>query len=141
MTRVLRPGGWLDVSEFDFRVYDADRRRLEPDIDDMQPPWWALWMSHILKAIKKSGGDPDAATHLHEWALNNPMLEDVVYKEFWVPVVPRHTPNDSAELKQLYKRLSDDCWVSVVSIILEHSHIYVSGLPSFWTPSPFGIWF
>jgi len=109
MSRVLRPGGLLDVSEFDFRVYDADHRRLEPDIDDMRPPWWSLWMSHILKAIKKSGGDPDAANHLHEWILNNPMLEDVVYKEFWMPVVPRHTPNDSEEVKHLYKRLNDDC--------------------------------
>lgn len=108
----------IDVSEFDFRAYDANHCRLEPDIDDIRPPWLALWLSHLLKAIRKSGGDPDAATHLHEWILNNPMFEDVVYKEFWVPAVPeaRDTSNDSEEVRQMDKRLSDDCFVCVACI-------------------------
>ena len=119
MARVLRPGGLIDVSEFDFRVYDENHRPLEPDIDDIQPPWWALWMSHMLKAIVKSGGDADAASRLHEWILNHSMLEDVVYREFWLPVVPaaRDTSNDSEAVKQMDKRLSDDCFVSLASII------------------------
>jgi len=109
--RVLRPGGLIDVSEFDFRMCDANHRVLEPDVDDIRPPWWALWLSHILKAIRNSGGDPDAATHLHEWILNNPMFEDVVYREFWVPAVPaaRDTSNDSEKVRQMDKRLNDDC--------------------------------
>jgi hypothetical protein len=144
MSRVLRPGGLIDISEFDFRVYDVNRRPLEPDINDIQPPWWALWMSHMLKAIINSGGDPDAAIHLHEWILNNPVFEDVVYREFWLPVVPpaRDTSNDSEEVKQMDKKLSDDCYVGVTSIIFScSSHIHMPGLPSFWPPSPFGIWF
>ena len=107
-------------------MYDANHRRIEKDVDDLTPPWWGVWLSHLLKAIVKSGGDVNAASHLHEWILDHPMFEDVVYKEFWVPVVPapRDTSNDSEEARQMDKKLSDDCYVSVASIVfltLSHS--------------------
>ena len=134
----------IDVSEFDFRVYDANHHRVERDVTDLRPPWWGVWFAHLLKAIEKSGGDVNAASHLHEWILNHPMFEDVVYKDLWVPVVPvpRDTLNDSEEARQMDKKLSDDCFVSVASIVflLPLTHP-VPGVHAFWPPSPFGIWF
>lgn len=115
---MLRPGGLIDVSEFDFHMYDVNRHRIELDVnDELGPPWWGRWMTHLLKAVIKSGGDVNAATHLHEWILNNPIFEDVVYREFWLPVVParRDASNDSEELRRRDKGLSDDCSVSVAS--------------------------
>jgi len=111
ISRVLRPGGLIDVSEFDFRIYDANHCRMELDVNELGPPWWGRWMAHLLKAIKTSGGDANAATHLHEWVFNNPMFEDVVYREFWLPVIParRDSSNDSEHLRRLDQGLSDDC--------------------------------
>jgi len=112
ISRVLRPGGLINVSEFDFHVYDANHRRIERDVSDLTPPWWSVWFTHLLKAIVKSGGDASAANHLHEWILNHPMFEDVVYRDLWVPVVPapRDSSNDSEETRQMEKKLSDDCY-------------------------------
>lgn len=42
----------------------------------------------MREAIQNIGGDTDAAAHLHEWILENPRFEDVVYREYWLPVVP-----------------------------------------------------
>ena len=86
-------------------------------------------MAHLWKAIKASGGDVNAATHLHEWVFNNPMFEDVVYREFWLPVVParRDSSNDSEHLRRLHQGLSDDCLVGVTStflFLLALSHPY-----------------
>jgi len=111
ISRVLRPGGLIDVSEFDFHVYDANHRQIQRDINDLTPPWWSVWFGHLWKAIVKSGGDVDAANHLHEWVLNHPMFEDVVYKDVWVAAVPapRDGSNDSEEAGQMERKLTDDC--------------------------------
>ena len=109
-------------------MYDANHRRIERDVNDLTPPWWSVWLCHLLKAIIKSGGDVSAANNMHEWILNHPMFEDVVYRDVWVPVVPvpRDTSNDSEETRQLEKKLSDDCYVSVGSIIFfQCSYIYM----------------
>ncbi|KAF8807992.1 S-adenosyl-L-methionine-dependent methyltransferase [Phlegmacium glaucopus] len=111
IARVLRPGGMFHVSEFDFQIYDSNHCRIELDVDELGPPWLARWMTHTLKAMIKSGGDVDAASHLHEWILNNPMFEDVVYKEFWfAAVAPRRDPSDDSEaLRRMDQGLYDDC--------------------------------
>jgi len=110
ISRVLRPGGLINVIEFDFHVYDANHRRIEKDVNDLTPPWWSVWLSHLLKAIVESGGDVNAANNLHEWILNHPMFEDVVYRDIWVPFIPmpRDTSNDTEEARQMDKKLSDD---------------------------------
>jgi len=113
--RVLRPGGLIYVTEFDFRMYDMNHRRIELDDNELGPPWWARWLSYMVKAITQSGGDVDAASHLHEWILNNPIFEDVVYKEFWLPAVPLRldTSNDSED--RLVQGWSDDSAVFIRS--------------------------
>jgi len=133
MGRVLRPGGLIDISEFDFHLYDANHRRIELDVNELGPPWYARWMTHVLKAIIESGGDVDAATHLHEWILNNSMFEDVVYREIWVPVVPapRDPSNDSEYLRRMDQTLNDDCEVSVASMFFLSALSYPCTRPSF----------
>ena len=123
----------INVSEFDFHVYDANHRRIERDISELSPPWWGVWLSHLLKAIVKSGGDVTAANHLHDWILDHPMFQDVVYREIWVPVVPapRDTSNDSEEARQMEKKLSDDCYVSVASIDFHSALSHSCTRPSF----------
>jgi hypothetical protein len=108
----------INLTEFDFHVYDANHHRIERDVTDLTPPWWSVWFSHLWTAIVQSGGDANAAHHLHEWILNHPMFEDVVYRDVWVPAVPapRDTSNDSEEVRQMEEKLSDDCYVSVASI-------------------------
>ena len=121
-----------------------NHRRLDLDINKLGPPWMGLWMTHMVKAISKSGGDTNAATQLHQWITDNPMFEDVVYREFWLPAVPvrRETPNDSEYLRRIDKNLYEDCLVSLVNFrFFPHSHIHVPGLHSGWSSSPFGIWF
>lgn len=121
-------------------MYDANHSRIERDVNDGGPPWWGVWFTCLSKAVVKSGGDVNAASHLHEWILNHPMFEDVVYTEFWVPVVPapRDTLNDSEEARQMDKKLSDDLLVSVASIVflsLSHSCTrpsFVLAALSFW---------
>ena len=131
----------INVSEFDFHVYDVNHRRVERDVSDLTPPWWGVWLAHLLKAIVKSGGDVDAATHLHEWISDHPMFEDVVYRDVWLPVVPAplDSSNDTEETRRLEKKLSDDCYVSVANIVflsaLSHSFTrpsFVLAALSFW---------
>ncbi|KAF8167467.1 S-adenosyl-L-methionine-dependent methyltransferase [Crassisporium funariophilum] len=110
ISRVLRPGGLIDVAEFDFHMYDKQHRRIELDVNEIGPPWWARWMSFMQAAIKKSGGDVDAATHLYDWVKDNPAFEDVVYREFWLPVVPplRDTSNDTEFHRKTDQKMKDD---------------------------------
>lgn len=114
-------------------MYDANHRQIQRDDGDLTPPWWSVWFSHLLKAIVKSGGDVSAANHLHEWILDHPMFEDVVYKDVWVPVVPvpRDPSNDSEEARQMDQKLSDDCYVRVTSISSLSARLHSCTRPSF----------
>jgi len=109
--QVLRPGGLIHVTEFDFYLYDVNHRRMELDVNELGPPWWGRWMIHMQKAVIQSGGDVNAATHLHEWILNNPVFEDVVYRDVWLPVVRAYqdTINESEKVRRMYQGLNEDC--------------------------------
>ncbi|KAF5374969.1 hypothetical protein D9758_000509 [Tetrapyrgos nigripes] len=85
---VLRPGGIIDLMEYDFHVYDEHHRRVEVDTNTIAGPWWARWMAFANDAARKRGGDVDAATHLYSWVKNHPMFEQVEYREFWIPCSP-----------------------------------------------------
>ncbi|KAJ7170294.1 hypothetical protein C8R43DRAFT_876010 [Mycena crocata] len=92
MSRVLRPAGLLDIMEFDFHVYDpmpdGNHRRIDVETSMMADPWVANWMVFASLAAKNAGGDPDAATHLHRWIFSHAALDNIVYKDYWVPVSP-----------------------------------------------------
>ncbi|KAF8203920.1 hypothetical protein BJ912DRAFT_941422 [Pholiota molesta] len=110
ISRVLRPGGLIDVSEFDFHLYDKHHRRIELQVNESGRPWFAQWMSYMHAAVKNIGGDTDAATHLYEWISSNPRFEDVVYREFWLPVVPppRDKLTETEYLRRFEQKMSED---------------------------------
>ncbi|KAF9055905.1 hypothetical protein BJ165DRAFT_1429469 [Panaeolus papilionaceus] len=109
IAHVVRPGGLIDISEFDFRVYDQNRRQHFVDPNNFTSPWLARWMALVRRAVIQSGGDVDAAFHLYDWIANNPAFEDVVYREFFFPIIdPRDTTKDTPAQKRLYKYVRDD---------------------------------
>ncbi|PPQ90946.1 hypothetical protein CVT25_008257 [Psilocybe cyanescens] len=109
MCRALRPHGLLDISEFDFHIYDKDHKRIELGTHEIAPPWWARWMTFLAASIKHIGGDADAATHLLEWVSSNPSFEDVVYREFWLPIVPPpYSPTESEATRRFYRKMKEN---------------------------------
>jgi len=87
----------IDLSEYDFTAYDQNHQRIEFDKNDFSPPWWARWLSLLRNAIEARGGDINAATHLYDWVRNNPAFEEVVYREYFLPVVPPPREGAKAE--------------------------------------------
>ncbi|KAF9486357.1 S-adenosyl-L-methionine-dependent methyltransferase [Pholiota conissans] len=110
ISRVLRPGGLIDVSEFDFHLYDKHHRRIELQVNEYGPPWFGRWITYMHAAVRNIGGDTDAATHLYEWISNNPRFEDVKYREFWLPVVPppRDKRNETETLRRFEQKIGED---------------------------------
>ncbi|KAF9531824.1 hypothetical protein CPB83DRAFT_847890 [Crepidotus variabilis] len=103
LAHVVRPGGLVDLSEFDFYIYDINHQRVLFDRDnDIRAPWWGRWMHFLHDAVKAKGGDVDAATNLYGWVSQNPFFEDVTYTEHWLPIVPepRVGPN-AARMKKI----------------------------------------
>ena len=88
MAQTLRPRGLLQVTEFDFRVYDANKQPIMPSRLEEDTPWIARWMNLVNVAVEQRGGEPDAANHLNHWASTHPDLEDIVYHEYWFPTGP-----------------------------------------------------
>jgi len=84
----LRPGGLIDISETDRYLYDDNRQRFDLGTDELGPPWCARWLTFLRAATVDIGASIDAATHLHRWVSENPNFEDIVYKDYWLPMVP-----------------------------------------------------
>ena len=76
------------MSEYDFQTYDHNGQVVSVDKTRYAPPWWARWLSHLRDAIDEKGGDINAATHLHSWVSRNPAFEGVVYREYFLWIVP-----------------------------------------------------
>ncbi|KAF8506853.1 S-adenosyl-L-methionine-dependent methyltransferase [Russula emetica] len=96
ISQCLRPGGLMELLEFDFRVYDADYKAFSLPVDTMEPPWLPRWMSLANMAVRQHGGTPHAANMLYSWTLQHQAFEDVVYEEYFVPAAPfmsRREPN------------------------------------------------
>jgi hypothetical protein len=55
-------------------------------------------MSYANRAVRQRGGDADASLRMREWVSNHPAFEDVVYREFWIPLSPWLKGNDSNSL-------------------------------------------
>lgn len=83
--------------EFDFRVYDFKKN---PCLDEDAGSWVARWMNRCHTAVRRSGGVPDAANHLHRWVSEHAAFEDVVYREFWFPTCPWLKGNDPETRRQ-----------------------------------------
>ncbi|KDQ63063.1 hypothetical protein JAAARDRAFT_694199 [Jaapia argillacea MUCL 33604] len=95
ITRVLRPGGMLDLLEFDFRVYGGDRKPIIVRPSVMEGPWLPRWMYMCQMAVRQRGGHVDAANLLRRWVSDHRCMEDVVYREFWAQTAPWNPGKDA----------------------------------------------
>ncbi|CAK5280683.1 unnamed protein product [Mycena citricolor] len=106
----IRPGGFLDMMEFDFHVYeplpDGTKRRLDLDTETIAGPWVARWFVFASVAVEKAGGRSDAATHLHEWISTHPAFEQVTYADVWLPISPR--PDMDSFQKRVGMQMRED---------------------------------
>ncbi|KAF6754309.1 S-adenosyl-L-methionine-dependent methyltransferase [Ephemerocybe angulata] len=99
IVRILRPGGIMELQEFDFRIYDRDHREIEVSVySPLGPPYWARFMAHMNQAIQKKGGDVDAARHLWKWVTSHEAFEDITYRDVWVPCIPGDDSRYAAEV-------------------------------------------
>lgn len=88
ISQCLRPGGLMELLEFDFRVYDSDFKPFSLPTGIMEPPWFPRWMSFCNMAVRQRGGSPDAANMLHSWTLQHPDFDDVAYQDYFIPTAP-----------------------------------------------------
>lgn len=87
MGEALRPAGLIEVVEIGLRVYDHNHDPIIPNTGDSSP-YLARWMALLNMAVRQRGGSPDAASLIHEWVSVHPALEDVIYREYYVPTAP-----------------------------------------------------
>ncbi|KAK0214847.1 hypothetical protein IW262DRAFT_1475574 [Armillaria fumosa] len=89
ISHVLRPEGLIDLTEWDFHCYNEDFQRIElDDVTTVEKPWWPRWLAYLEMAVRRRGGDVDAATHIHDWVSRHPRFEDVIYNEYFIPATP-----------------------------------------------------
>jgi hypothetical protein len=128
ISQCLRPGGLMELFEFDFRVYNGDRKPPSLTIGTMEPPWFPRWMLLLNMAVRQRGGSPDAANMLYSWTLQHPAFQDVVYEEYFLPTAPFMSgqgPNQDF-LRSISEILRDDIYVC------EDRYLYLT-LPSLLT--------
>jgi hypothetical protein len=87
-SHIIRPGGLLDMMEFDFKVYGPDRKPIIPLTSVMEAPWLPRWMTFLNMAARQRGGDVDAANKLDDWVSAHPAFEQKVYRDFYIPTSP-----------------------------------------------------
>jgi len=103
---VLRPGGLIILSEFDFALYDSKHERMDVNIHEpLGPPWCARFAAFMHEAVRVTGGDMDAAAHLQRWVSTHRAFENVVYQERWCPVVPGNDPRLQGPLLPMLKEI------------------------------------
>ncbi|KAK0466917.1 S-adenosyl-L-methionine-dependent methyltransferase [Desarmillaria tabescens] len=88
ISHVLRPGGLIDLTEWDFHCYDEDFHRIEVDVTTIEKPWWPRWLAYLEMAARRRGGNVNAATHIRDWVSHHPRFEDVIYNEYFIPATP-----------------------------------------------------
>ena len=74
--------------EWDFYVYDIDKRIINLSTDQLSPPWVARFVAFVQSAIRKRGGDVDGAAKIDFFIKTHPSFEQVVHHDFWVPAFP-----------------------------------------------------
>ena len=111
IARVVRPGGLVDLCEYDFRSYDVNGDIMP--VDGNTPPWWAKWLTHLRYAVASQGGNVEAAEKLLSYVEANPAYEGVVYKEYLLPVVPPpRTGNETYQDIRIREGQRENCLVS-----------------------------
>ena len=97
MASTLRPGGLIDLTEYNFVIHDGHRKPIIiPDerMYEMRGPWLPRWMKLAQKAIQHRGGEVDAADHLFGWVMHHGAFRDVHHRQFWYQASPWRREND-----------------------------------------------
>jgi len=112
ISQCLRPGGLMQLLEFDFRVYDSNCKPFSLPTGIMEPPWFPRWMAFLNMAVRQRGGSPDAANMLYSWTLQHPAFEDTVYEEYFIPTAPfmSHQAPDYRFARSISETLRDDIY-------------------------------
>jgi len=84
----------MELVDYDFKVYDGSGKPFSLPSGVLHPPYFAQWMSLLNMAVRQRGGSPDAAYMLHNWTLQHPAFEDVVYEDYFVPTAPFISPGE-----------------------------------------------
>ncbi|KAF6754310.1 S-adenosyl-L-methionine-dependent methyltransferase [Ephemerocybe angulata] len=88
MSRMVRAGGLIDVTEWDFNAYDEWFQRIEVDTKVVCAPWWPKWLAFAKESINAFGGDINAATDLYDTVVETRNFEQVSYRDSWLPSSP-----------------------------------------------------
>lgn len=96
MVMTLRPRGLLDMTEYNFLIYDHHKKPITPNFPSNQGPYLAQWMHMAQAAIRKRGADVEAAHHLHKWVTEHPDLSDISYTPLWFQASPWKQGDDPA---------------------------------------------
>ncbi|KAF9016930.1 S-adenosyl-L-methionine-dependent methyltransferase [Hymenopellis radicata] len=83
ISRVLKPGGVIDILEYDFQTYDENKTRVAPDV-----PGWSHYLAKARTAIKNRGGSPEAGELIHSLIDKHDAFKNVVNQTFWIPMSP-----------------------------------------------------
>ncbi|KAF9021752.1 hypothetical protein BDZ89DRAFT_1198365 [Hymenopellis radicata] len=126
ISHVLRPGGLIDLMEWDFRCYDEHFNRINVDTSTVSRPWWPRWLAFLEREVRNRGGAVDAASYIHDWVSHHPLFENVVYREYYIPSSAWKT--DSAFDMRMGQYMSDD----ITSFLKSGRPLLLgSGLPEF----------
>ena len=104
-------------------MYNSHKQRFDLGTDEheLAPPWCARWMAFLRAATQDRGASVDAATHLHQWVSENSNFEDIVYKDYWFPMIPpiREDEAQNENERRFYRMMKNI--VTVRMIYLEES--------------------
>jgi hypothetical protein len=114
---MLRPGGMVEISEWDFRVYDTGYKLLNDNDGDSLFSWLSRFFIACGRAARARGGNVDAANSLKRWCSENPAFENVRQIDFWLPCSA--WPTDDKQ-RQFGKAMAEDISVCWIDIILFH---------------------
>jgi hypothetical protein len=139
ISRILKPGALVELAEFDFTIYNRFRQRIKVDLDaPVGPPYWSRFMAHMNRAVKSSGGDTDAASHLWKWVTTHGAFENITYRDVWIPTIPG---NDEMYAEHVYSMIRDDISVSTLSVLFRlHLNLKTLGVLAIREAAAIGAW-
>lgn len=122
ISRILRPGGLVELIEFDFHIYGRDQQRLNVSVDDpLGPPYWARYMAYLHRGVKKNGGDVDAANMLWRWLTGHSAFDNIKYRDVWIPSIPG---NDERYSERVYPMMRENITVSIFMLTSTSAELY-----------------
>jgi len=90
---MLLPGGLLDITEWDFGLYDENLVRITVDTDSLDAPYLPRFFAFVSEAVSAFRGDVRAADYMYDEVLAHEAFEEVTYRDFWLSSCPWTTNN------------------------------------------------